>query len=42
MGGERVVYEDVELPVPLDQMDDAAFKHMQERWPVGHRRTCSG
>ncbi|QDE98897.1 hypothetical protein [Myxococcus xanthus] len=36
VGGERVVYEDVELPVPLDQMDDAAFKHMQERWPVGH------
>ncbi|AKQ64883.1 hypothetical protein A176_001795 [Myxococcus hansupus] len=36
VGGDRVVYEDVELPVPLDEMDDAAFKYMQERWPMGH------
>jgi hypothetical protein len=36
VGGERVVYEDVELPGRPEDVDDAAFKHMQERWPVGH------
>ncbi|WP_240360775.1 hypothetical protein [Pyxidicoccus caerfyrddinensis] len=36
VGGERVVYEDVELPGRPEDVDDAAFKHMQERWPMGH------
>nr|WP_225937470.1 hypothetical protein [Myxococcus sp. RHSTA-1-4] len=36
VGGERVVYEDVELPGRVEDVDDAAFARMQERWPVGH------
>ncbi|NMO17031.1 hypothetical protein HPC49_30230 [Pyxidicoccus fallax] len=36
VGGERVVYEDVELPGRPEDVDEAAFTHMQERWPVGH------
>jgi hypothetical protein len=36
VGGERVVYEDVELPGRPEDVDEAAFKHMQERWPMGH------
>ncbi len=36
VGGERVVYEDVELPGRPEDVDEAAFKHMQARWPLGH------
>ncbi|MCP3140729.1 hypothetical protein [Pyxidicoccus xibeiensis] len=36
VGGERVVYEDVELPGRPEDVDEAAFTHMQERWPLGH------
>ncbi|WP_241759188.1 hypothetical protein [Pyxidicoccus parkwayensis] len=36
VGGERVVYEDVELPGRPEDVDDAAFARMQERWPMGH------
>jgi hypothetical protein len=36
VGGERVVYEDVELPGRPEDVDEAAFARMQERWPVGH------
>jgi hypothetical protein len=36
VGGERVVYEDVELPGTPEQVDEAAFAHMQSRWPIGH------
>jgi hypothetical protein len=31
-----VVYEDVELPGRPEDVDEAAFARMQERWPVGH------
>ena len=31
-----MVYEDVELPGRPEDVDDAAFTRMQERWPVGH------
>ncbi|MDC0709257.1 hypothetical protein POL68_12360 [Stigmatella sp. ncwal1] len=36
VGGDRVVYDDVELPLPVEDMDDAAFAHMRSRWPLGH------
>ncbi|MBJ6761959.1 hypothetical protein JGU66_14385 [Myxococcaceae bacterium JPH2] len=36
VGGERVVYEDAELPCPLDELDDATFERLQSRWPLGH------
>lgn len=37
VGGERVVYENVELPEGKpEDLDEAAFKHMQSRWPLGH------
>lgn len=36
VGGERVVYEDVELPGRPEDVDEAAFAHMQSRWPLGH------
>jgi hypothetical protein len=36
VGGDRVVYDDVELPLPLEEMDEAAFAHMRSRWPLGH------
>jgi hypothetical protein len=36
VGGERVVYEDVELPGRPEDVDEAAFARMQSRWPLGH------
>lgn len=36
VGGEKVVYEDAELPCPLEELDDAAFSGLQSRWPMGH------
>lgn len=36
VGGDRVVYEDVELPDAPEDMDDAAFKLLRSRWPLGH------
>ncbi|WP_232293802.1 hypothetical protein [Stigmatella aurantiaca] len=36
VGGDRVVYDEVDLPVPMEEMDDAAFAHMRSRWPLGH------
>ena len=35
VGGDEVVYEDVELSGEEEQ-DDAAFKRMRSRWPMGH------
>lgn len=36
VGGERLVYEDVELPCGPEAFDDAAFARLRSRWPVGH------
>ncbi|WP_367616419.1 hypothetical protein [Corallococcus exercitus] len=36
VGGEKVVYEDAELPCPLEELDDEAFARLQSRWPMGH------
>lgn len=37
VGGERLLYDEVELPECLDgEFDDEAFARMQERWPLGH------
>ena len=37
VGGERLNYDDVELPECLDgEFDDEAFARMQSRWPLGH------
>jgi hypothetical protein len=42
VGGERVVYEDVELPDELhgpggeDAQAEAAFERLRSRWPLGH------
>jgi hypothetical protein len=37
VGGERLLYDQVELPECLDgEFDDAAFAQMQARWPLGH------
>ncbi|PTL82878.1 hypothetical protein [Vitiosangium sp. GDMCC 1.1324] len=37
VGGERLQYEEVELPECLDgEFDDEAFARMQSRWPMGH------
>jgi hypothetical protein len=36
VGGDKLVYEDVELPGETDEMDDAAFAQMRSRWPLGH------
>ncbi|HEY0097095.1 MAG TPA: hypothetical protein VGB96_22395 [Archangium sp.] len=37
VGGERLLYDEVELPECLDgEFDDAAFEQMQARWPLGH------
>jgi len=35
VGGDQVVYEDVELSGEEEQ-DDAAFTRMRARWPIGH------
>jgi hypothetical protein len=35
VGGDQVVYEDVELSGEEEQ-DDAAFTRMRSRWPMGH------
>jgi hypothetical protein len=35
VGGDQVVYEDVELSGEEEE-DDAAFKRMRARWPMGH------
>jgi hypothetical protein len=35
VGGDRVVYDDVELSGEEEQ-DDAAFKRMRAHWPMGH------
>jgi hypothetical protein len=34
VGGDRLRYEDAELPEDLD--DDDAFERMKDRWPLGH------
>lgn len=36
VGGDKLVYEDVELPGAAEEMDDAAFAQMRSRWPLGH------
>ena len=37
VGGERLLYDEVELPECLDgEFDDEAFTRMQARWPLGH------
>lgn len=37
VGGERLLYEQVELPECVDgEFDDEAFARMQARWPLGH------
>ncbi len=36
VGGDKLVYEDVELPEATSEMDDAAFTQMRSRWPMGH------
>jgi|SRR6218665_644933 len=37
VGGERLMYNEVELPEALDgEFDDRAFAQMQSRWPLGH------
>jgi hypothetical protein len=35
VGGDRVSYSDVELSGE-EELDDAAFKRMRARWPMGH------
>lgn len=35
VGGDKVVYEDVELSGE-EELDDAAFKRLSARWPMGH------
>ena len=30
------MYEDAELPCPLDELDEEAFARLQSRWPMGH------
>ncbi len=36
VGGEHVVYDQVELPGRPEEMDEAAFTRMRSRWPLGH------
>jgi hypothetical protein len=36
VGGERLVYDDVELPCEPGALDDAAFARLRSRWPLGH------
>ncbi|HYO59809.1 hypothetical protein [Archangium sp.] len=37
VGGERLLYDEVELPECLDgESDDEAFARMQAHWPLGH------
>ena len=37
VGGERLVYADVEVPEELDIEGDAtAFARLEARWPLGH------
>jgi hypothetical protein len=36
VGGDRVVYDEVELATPLEELDEAAFAYMRSRWPLGH------
>ncbi|WNG35642.1 hypothetical protein F0U61_19705 [Archangium violaceum] len=37
VGGERLLYDEVELPECLDgEFDDEAFARMQAQWPMGH------
>jgi hypothetical protein len=36
VGGERLVYEDVDLPCEPGALDDAAFARLRSRWPLGH------
>lgn len=36
VGGDRVVYDEVELSTPMEEMDEAAFAYMRSRWPLGH------
>ncbi len=37
VGGERVLFDQVELPECLDgEFDDEAFARMQSHWPLGH------
>jgi hypothetical protein len=36
VGGDKLAYEDVELPEGGVEMDDAAFAQMRSRWPLGH------
>ena len=37
VGGERLLYDNVDLPECVDgEFDDAAFARMQAQWPLGH------
>ncbi len=35
VGGEKVRYEDAELPDEIE-LDDSSFELLKERWPLGH------
>lgn len=36
VGGEQLLYEDVDLPCAPEALDDAAFARLRSRWPLGH------
>jgi hypothetical protein len=36
VGGDKLVYEDVDLPEAGGDLDDAAFSRISARWPLGH------
>lgn len=37
VGGERIVYEDAELPEDEEgEPDEVAFERLKSRWPIGH------
>lgn len=36
VGGERLRYEDAELPEEIDELDELAFERIKDRWPLGH------
>lgn len=40
VGGERLRYEDAELPD--EELDDLSFERLKARWPIGHLGTVLG
>lgn len=42
VGGDRIYYDEADLPGDVGEVDDFSFERLQARWPLGHLATVLG